>query len=31
MLVPNFSEMPMLMRLPLVVIWPEMEDEGASK
>jgi hypothetical protein len=28
---PSFSEMPLLMRLPLVEIWPETEEEGESK
>jgi hypothetical protein len=28
---PSFSEMPLLMRLPLVEICPETDDEGESK
>lgn len=28
---PSFSEIPLLIRLPLVVIWPETDDDGVSK
>lgn len=28
---PNFSEIPWLMRLPFVVIWPGIEEAGESK
>ncbi len=31
MVMPSFSAMPLVMRLPFVVIWLEMELEGASK